>query len=40
MSKFSHDAGRHRQGYDNTSTFSLKTAELKMFSSNNTLHEF
>ena len=33
MSKFSHDAGwrrrgRWRQGYDNTSTFSSKTAEL------------
>ena len=27
MSKFSHDSGRHRQGYDSTSTFSLKTAE-------------
>ena len=26
MSKFSHDA-RRRQGYDNTSTFSSKTAE-------------
>ena len=29
MSKFSHDGGRRRRkGYDNTSTFSSKTAEL------------
>ena len=35
MSKFSHDADedahrRRRQGFVNTSTFSSKTAELKM----------
>ena len=37
MSKFSHDddddddnADDERQGYDNTSTFSSKTAELKI----------
>ena len=42
MSKFSHDSGRRRrrqrrrrQGYDNTSTFSSKAAELKIDLINN-----
>ena len=41
MSKFLHDAGRRRrQGYDNISTFSSKTAELKCVQTKETTESF